>query len=131
MQWCLQTGTDYCELNDLHKPLYLEAAGVRLVEFGIKGTVSVFSLLSGLHRKDILKPVNMRRPKGQRPSRVTRHASKKRCCFKTPPSVNKTMRMAVNGFRVGMYSYGSATPLSTLVATSNSWVCTIGFTWPK
>jgi hypothetical protein len=67
MQWCLQTGTDYCELNDLHKPLYLEAAGVRLVEFGIKGTVSVFSLLSGLHRKDILKPVNMPGPRGKGP----------------------------------------------------------------
>jgi hypothetical protein len=53
VRWCLQTGTDYRELTELLKPLYLEAGRARLIESGVKVTDSALSLLTGLHRKDI------------------------------------------------------------------------------
>ncbi len=51
--WCLQSGTDYRELTELLKPLFLEAGKLRLAESGIKVTDSALAMLTGLHRKDI------------------------------------------------------------------------------
>jgi hypothetical protein len=73
VRWCLQTGTDYRELTDLLKPLYLEAGRARLVESGVKVTDSALSVLTGLHRKDIRQAREQLQAQGARAQTEQEH----------------------------------------------------------